>query len=255
MLEGNWVDSVDVPVPLDREEFAELLFTSRGFLRLHAESKFGRESRVRAVMDEVIELGDRGVPDYPVVLAHPYRAWVDLKKVLKRGLGDPGLLDHEHREPRLRIAKKIDFAATQVGSRLAALEKEAKRERSAELVASFDGKEFYNYGTLLSLAEEQNDALEQFTAGRLDLWGKSLINSRSDAILRQLLAIGRIKARQGSGIGWLRAIRSDLDCISDVGLVGRPYSEGAFRVLESSLKALESDSSWAPATTDQPRLP
>jgi hypothetical protein len=250
---ASWIDKVAVPVEFDEEEFAELFFTSRGFVQLHADSRWGRESRVRTVMDGVIQIGDQDAVSYPVVLSHTYRVWIDLNKVLKRGLGGPGASDHEHRELRLRIAKKIDFLATQVGVRATMRAKESNREKSAERVERLSSKEMYNYGILLSLAEEQNAAVDQFSDGRLDWWGRSRINSRSDAIVGQLLAISRLKAQHGFGSQWARAIRSDLESIAAAGLVGRHYTAGAFRVLEESLKDLEAEFPWASETSDAPR--
>lgn len=249
----SWIDTVAVPVEFDEEEFAELFFTSRGFVRLHADSRWGRESRVRTVMDRVIQIGDQDAVSYPVLLSHTYRVWIDLNKVLKRGLGGPGTSDDEHRALRLRIAKKIDFLATQVGVRTTMRAKEADREKSGERLDRLSSKEMYNYGALLSLAEEQNAALGQFSDGRLDWWGKSRINSRSDAIAEQLLTIGRLKSQPGFGSSVAGAIRSDLDAIAAVGLVGRHYSKGSFRVIEASLKDLEADFPWPSETPDAPR--
>ena len=99
----------------------------------------------------------------------------------------------------------------------------------------FDNKELYLYGTLVALFEEQVEAIDKLTDGRLGMWGKSRLGARNreiDKILDKILAHKRTKL--GTSFDASSELQHDLESIR-TGALGRRYSDGSLRFFESLL--------------------
>ena len=86
-----------------------------------------------------------------------------------------------------------------------------------------DNKELYLYGTLMALAQEQQEAISQLTSGTLGFFGKSRIQSRGREIGKLAAKIVKYKNQLGKQNA-NESILADLESIKN-GNFPKKYSE------------------------------
>ena len=99
-----------------------------------------------------------------------------------------------------------------------------------------DHKEHYLYGTLMALAQDQQDAINKLTTGTLGFFGKSRIQSRGREIGKFITKISNHKNKQGIQ-NIYQSIQEDLNSIKnkDFPFDKKEYSDGAFDTLKTYL--------------------
>ena len=102
---------------------------------------------------------------------------------------------------------------------------------------TFTLKEVYQYGVLMSLAEEQSDAIEKLIRRELGWWGRARLQSRVSKMISLLEDIIRNKG-QITRLAAIAAVRADLISIQHHGLEEEIVSEGALNSAESVLEQL-----------------
>ena len=102
-----------------------------------------------------------------------------------------------------------------------------------------DHKEHYLYGTLMALAQDQNDAIKKLTTGTLGFFGKSRIQNRGREIGKFITKISNHKNKQGIQ-NIYESIQEDLNSIKnkDFPFDKKEYLEGAFDTLQTYLDVI-----------------
>ena len=122
---------------------------------------------------------------------------------------------------------------------------------------SLSSTEFYHYGKLLALAQEQEEAIEKLARGELGWWGRNRMAPRAEAMNASLNKITQKKIAYelerrdpelDAAVGFklliyksvLQRMRSDLDDFSREGLVGKFWPRVAFEHVHKMLDHGES---------------
>ena len=96
-----------------------------------------------------------------------------------------------------------------------------------------NNKEIYLYGTVLALAEEQENAIKQLALGKLGFFGKSRIQSRGREIDKFLEKI-KLNKKQLGVIDINESIISDLESIR-LGKLQRMYASDVIEMVRAYL--------------------
>lgn len=94
-----------------------------------------------------------------------------------------------------------------------------------------DSEELYLYGTLMALAEEQQEAINKLVAGSLGFFGKSRMQGRGREIGKFFSKIASHKTKAGIR-NVNESILLDLESIKS-GNFPKTYSDDVFKMLEN----------------------
>tara|TARA_Y100000994_G_scaffold131754_1_gene107971 strand:+ start:290 stop:583 length:294 start_codon:yes stop_codon:yes gene_type:complete len=96
-----------------------------------------------------------------------------------------------------------------------------------------DNKELYLYGTLMALAQEQQDAISKLVTGSLGFFGKSRMQSRGREIGKSVEKVIQHKVRQGIS-NPQKSIINDLKSIEN-GNFSKKYSQAVIDMIKNYL--------------------